>query len=65
MTRFNVEVTDECFSFGRCVQMAPEVFSFGDNGVTEVDADAAERDEAAVRKAAESCPRFAIKIVEE
>jgi ferredoxin len=54
---------DKCFSFGRCMEIAPTVFEWAENGLS-VGRKIDEVDLAAAAKAAESCPRFAIALVE-
>jgi ferredoxin len=54
---------DKCFSFGRCMEIAPTVFDWAENGLS-VGRKINEADLAAAAKAAESCPRLAIELVE-
>jgi ferredoxin len=55
---------DKCFSFGRCLDLAPRVFEWDESGLS-VGGRLAPEDFEAARKAAQSCPRFAITLVED
>jgi len=52
---------DKCFSFGRCLDLAPRVFEWDESGLS-VGGRVGPEDYEAARKAAESCPRFAITL---
>jgi ferredoxin len=54
---------EQCFSFGRCVDLAPGVFEWDESGVS-VGGRVPDDQREAARKAAESCPRLAITLVE-
>jgi ferredoxin len=54
---------EQCFSFGRCLDLAPGVFEWDESGIS-VGGLVPEGQQEAARKAAESCPRFAISLVE-
>ena len=54
---------EKCFSFGRCMEIAPTVFDWAENGLS-VGRKIDDVDLAAAAKAAESCPRLAIALVE-
>jgi ferredoxin len=53
---------NECFSFGRCIDTAPGVFSWGEDGLAVAGPVSAE-DVDATLQAVESCPRMAISVV--
>jgi len=64
MKRLRAEVDREmCFSFGRCLELAPNVFEWDDSGVS-VGGPVPDDDVEAARRAAASCPRLAITLVE-
>jgi ferredoxin len=54
---------EQCFSFGRCLDLAPEVFEWDDSGVS-VGGRVPDSQIEAARKAVSSCPRLAISLVE-
>jgi len=57
-----VEVTDDCISCGRCVEICPEVFEMGDDiAAAKVDEVPTEHEDA-VQQAADECPTSAIII---
>jgi ferredoxin len=65
MTTPNPQVVvdaDVCFSFGRCIDTAPDVFSWSDDGLA-VAGPVAGTDAEATARAVESCPRMAINFV--
>lgn len=58
-----VKVTEECIACGACVDICPEVFYLGDDGLAHVKEDAVNDSLAdKIREAAESCPTEAIII---
>ncbi|MDE7454803.1 MAG: ferredoxin [Clostridia bacterium] len=56
-----VKVNEDCISCGLCVNMCPEVFTYGDDGLSCVTGDPNAFPNA-VQSAAESCPTNAIQI---
>ena len=56
-----VTVNEDCISCGMCINMCPDVFAYGDDGLSKVigDANACPN---AVEAAAEACPTNAIEI---
>lgn len=53
---------DQCIGCGACVAIAPEVFEFGDDGLSEVICDnVSEQDIDSAKEAMESCPTSAIE----
>lgn len=61
---FRVVVDKEkCFSFGFCMDIAPEVFSWDDDGLSVAGSGSAESRVAAF-EAMDACPRAAIAIVD-
>jgi ferredoxin len=55
----------KCCGYGVCVDVCPEVFALGDNGLGVVDQQAVTRVAVArLREAAESCPELAIDVTE-
>lgn len=64
MKRLRAEVDrEQCFSFGRCLEIAPNVFEWDDSGVS-VGGPVPDSDVEAARRAAASCPRLAISLHE-
>lgn len=59
-----VKVTEECIACGVCVDICPEVFFLGDDGLAHAKEDEAAKPELAekIREAADSCPTEAIVI---
>jgi ferredoxin len=55
---------EDCIACGVCADIAPEVFTMGDDAAEVVNEDVPPEHEEAVREAAESCPTEAI-VVEE
>ncbi|MCE5328371.1 MAG: ferredoxin [Planctomycetaceae bacterium] len=59
-------VTDNCTGCGVCVDICPEVFELGDDGLATVISEPANEDiEATCMEAAETCPSEAIQIDED
>jgi ferredoxin len=64
MTKYEI-LSERCVQTGNCVEIAPELFTVGDEGVVTSKDDAQGADEqAAVREAAANCPALAIKLGE-
>lgn len=57
-------IKDKCIACGVCADIAPEVFTMGDDSAEVISEDVPPEHEEAVREAAESCPAEAI-VVEE
>ena len=57
-----VEVTDECISCGRCVEICPEVFEMGDDIAAAKVGEVPTEHENTARQAADECPTSAIII---
>ena len=51
-----------CISCGLCISMCPEVFKFGDDGLSEVIRQPEGAEEAAVKEAAAGCPTSVIYV---
>lgn len=54
------EITDDCISCGRCVEICPEVFEMGDDIAVVKVGEVPTEHEDAVRQAADECPTSAI-----
>lgn len=58
-----VKVNDDCISCGMCINMCPEVFDYGSDGLSCVVGDP-DNCPSAVESAMEACPTNAIEIIE-
>ncbi|KSZ55997.1 hypothetical protein Z045_25655 [Rhodococcus pyridinivorans KG-16] len=64
MTNYEI-LTEHCVQTGNCLDIAPSLFTAGDDGVVTTKESAEGADEqAAVKSAARSCPAQAIKLQE-
>jgi ferredoxin len=53
---------DRCCASGRCVEIAPEVFSFDDDGYVRLLRERADDTEKDILDAAEACPTASIEV---
>jgi ferredoxin len=66
MTRRVVADFDACESNGICAGLAPDVFELDDDDYLQIlDDEVTDENEQRVQRAVDSCPKFALSIVEE
>jgi ferredoxin len=66
MTRRVVADFDACESNGICVGLAPDVFELDDDDFLQIsNGEVTDENEQRIQRAVDSCPKFALSIVEE